>query len=310
MIFKNIFGKLILMSVPIIVMYIALYLLGYLPILSDSISLDAKLYQLKKNKVRRTDIMALGSSVGLNDLNTQIFEGNIHKSFYNFSAWQLQIEDDFSILKHYFPQCKPKYVLLTSTMHDFTLQPSTAISSALDMGDKLPALYYLKNFSSIWELGARKKLMEIYTKDHSQYSCLLFDNGGGAELHLAKQIVRNNRNWQLKIEGFPSKENGPGAFKSLASMAIFLKDKNVKFIFIQAPYCKSYINSQSLRDSVNAYFIKCKTVVEGAGGTYLNYHDFFWKTDTTMFVDLGHLNGDGAMIFTKGVTTDLKKIIN
>ena len=307
-ILKRVIGKILLLVIPVVLFYAGLYYKKYLPVLSDSISLDAKTYEISRINLKQTDVMVLGSSVALNGLNTKIFTDSIHKSYYNFAAWQLQIADDYYILKHYLAQCKPKYVILVSTMHDFTSPPNVNIPPALNLHGKLLGCAYITNFANIIELIKRKNEIDDYTKDHDRYGCLLFDKGGGVELHLNQKPFANNR-WKATIGQFPNRLETPVALDSLASMMNYLKINKVKTVFVQMPYHKLFLNTKQLRDSVSAHFKKCEAIVKNYGGIYFNYHDMFFKADNSMFGDLGHLSGAGSEVFTRKFVKDLKGVI-
>jgi len=307
MILKNFIGKILLLILPIIILYTVLFYSGYWPVLSNSISFDAKAYELNRINLKHTDILAIGSSVALNDLNTQIIKDNSSLSYYNFASWNLQIEDDYLLLKHYVFKYKPKYVMLLSTMHDFTFEPNTSLPANLDLGGQMLGYYYIKNFANLHEIIKRKNALDLSTEDNNRYDCLKFDNGGGVELQLTTLSPKRLKEY---LGDFPNKKNTPKAYQSLINLSRFLEYRQVKLIYIQAPYRKNFVTSQALNDSVNIHFARCKFIIESNGGTYLNYHDFFAPTDSVMYVDPSHLSGVGSKVFTRKVMQDLKGITN
>ena len=306
-IFKNIIGKTILLIIPIIILYTVLYYFGYLPILSDSISFDAKAYELRKLKLKQVDIIVVGSSIALNDLNSKIIKENFTQSYFNFGVWNLQIGDDYPLLKHYIIKYKPRYIILPITMHDFTSVPDASLPYNIDLGDQPLGYYYIKNFANLFEIIKRKNALDLSTKDNNRYDCLVYDNYGGVELHLTKESISAIR---LKdfIGMFPN-QNTPTAYKSLADIAVFLKKNKVKLISLQIPNSPSFVNTAQLQHNVDAHFLKCKAIVEDNGGVYLNYHDFFGAADTGMYVDPSHLSGAGSKVFTQKLVKDLKVYI-
>ena len=84
-------GRAVLIIMPVIVLYMAFFYAGYKPVLSNSISFDAKAYELNRIKLKQADIMVIGSSVALNGINTRLMKANFHQSYYNFSSWNLQV---------------------------------------------------------------------------------------------------------------------------------------------------------------------------------------------------------------------------
>ena len=300
-------GKIILLILPIPVLFVCLFYLGYLPVLSDSISFDAKAYELKRVNLKQVDMMVIGSSVALNDLNSKIITDNFPVSYYNFGVWSIQIGDDYSLLKHYVLKYKPKYVILPTTMHDFTSVPDASLPYNIDLNDQLLGYYYIKNFANLYEIIKRKSALALSRKDNNRYDCLKYDNWGGVELQLTKETISPVRLKEF-IGGFPS-QNTPAAYQNLVDMAAFLKQNQVKLILIQTPYTHSFVNTVQLQENVNVHFNKCKEIVENSGGTYLNYHDFFGINDNGMFVDPSHLSGEGSKLFTRKIISDLRAVI-
>lgn len=300
-------GRLALIILPVLILYTLLFYSGYLPVLSDSISFDAKAYELKRVNLKHTEVIVVGSSVALNDLNTKIIKENIPLSYYNFGAWSLQVDDDYKMLKHYVAKYKPRYVLFPSTMHDFSSDPDPSLPYDIDLGDQALGYYYIKNFANLNEIIKRKSALALSRKDNNRYDCLLFDDGGGVELQLTKDNISQKR-LKMDIGEFPTK-NTPDAYKSLTEMASFLKNNRVKLIFIQTPYNSYFVKTPQLKENVNAHFEKCRTIVENSGGAYLNYHDFFASADSGMFVDPSHLSGQGSKVLTRKIVKDLQGII-
>ncbi|MEP6614837.1 MAG: D-alanyl-lipoteichoic acid biosynthesis protein DltD, partial [Mucilaginibacter sp.] len=116
----------------------------------------------------------------------------------------------------------------------------------------------------------------------------------------------NHKMWDAH-DDFPTKYTQSN-YAGLDSLAGWLKQKNIKFIFVQAPIKKSYANTSYYRQRINTHFDKCRSIIENQGGIYLNYYNTAIFTDS-LFVDQYHLQNTGAIIFTKQVVADLKKVI-
>jgi hypothetical protein len=59
---------------------------------------------------------------------------------------------------------------------------------------------------------------------------------------------------------------------------------------------------------MDTHFARCRTIVEGRGGVYLNYYNPTIFTDS-LFADQYHLQDKGSVIFTEKVVADVKKIM-
>ena len=293
---------------PVIILYVLFFYSGYLPVLSDSISFDAKTYELNRIKLKKCDIMVIGSSIALNDINTRLFKDNFQLSYYNFAAWDLQVQDDYFLLKHYVLKYHPKYVVFPATMYDFTTEPDTSLPSNLDLEGQFLGYYYIKNFANIREIIKQKKALDLSAKDNNRYDCLRFDEGGGVSLQMTKEALSPVR-MKEHLDAFPTRYT-PHAYTSLSNIAAFLKKNNVKMIFLQTPYSNSYIQSQQLKNNVKAHLINCKAIVENRGGVFLNYDNLFMNNENGMFVDPIHLSLQGSMVLTRRLVQDLKIVIH
>jgi len=144
-------------TLPIIGLGAVLYFTGYLPLTSDSISFDAKVLELKKIRLKHADIIAIGSSTCLNNLNSNVISDSLSKSYYNFGAWQLQIEDLDYLVKSYVAIYKPKYVLLPSNFADFELKKDDFLPDNLNSTIDFLPIFYVENYANLRQIVERKK---------------------------------------------------------------------------------------------------------------------------------------------------------
>ena len=285
---------------------------GYKPLLTNSISFDAKILYLEEKKVGQTDLMAIGSSITLNDLSSKVIKDSIAASYFNFSCWGLQINDTKRLLISYLPKYQPKYVIICSSLPDFTTGGNLeSIENYLNTGDYFKAhfkeYFYIKNYSSFLDIVTRKQEYSKHrysTKD--DYASLNFDEYGAALLDISP-ANRSSERWN-ETGGFPTNYTNQ-QYTELTSLSQLLKDNHVSLIFIQTPIRSAYINTSYCQQIVNTHFDRCKAIVEQHGGVYLNFHDTRVFANDAMFVDQFHLSEAGAMLFTREVAGSLKKII-
>ena len=91
------------------------------PNLSNSISLNAKVLFLKNNFSRANiDILAIGSSMSLNNINSSsITKAYSDEQYLNLSSWGLTMEETFNLIKIYNKKYHPKTIIISSNYSDF-----------------------------------------------------------------------------------------------------------------------------------------------------------------------------------------------
>jgi hypothetical protein len=301
--------RLAAMVIPIIAFFTFLYLAGYRPLLTDSIGFDAKIRYVKEKKLKQIDLIAIGSSMTLNNLSSEVIKDSLNMSFFNLASWGLRIKDINHLAINYTPIYKPKYIIVVSSIADFNNDPlEVSINNYLNTSqyfkDHFEAYFYIKNFNSIAEIRSRKReLAKCLLVDTNDYSSLHFDKWGGVLLRMSKKSFSLKR-WN-DHEPFPT-QSAPSQYQALISLSSFLKDQHIKFIFVQSPIKLQYVNTLASQQAVCNHFITCKNIVERFDGIYLNFHGIKEFSNDSLFVDQYHLSSTGAKLLTKKITHSLK----
>lgn len=289
-----------------------MYQMGYYPLISTSISYDAKIFDIKQKHLVQLDIIALGSSITMNNLNSAVIKDSLNYSYYNFGAWGLQIGELNHLIGSYTEIYKPKYILLPSSFPDFVLDDNNTIPTDFSPGINWTPIYYITNYANYRDLISRKNTINYYSSTPDSYTYLGYDKYGGTSLNLTNSTRRKLIPDRLKginylINNFPDK-NTAIAYRSLDSLALFLQLHKIKLIFIQSPYEDHCLKTTQKEMAVALHFKTCKSIVEKRGGIYLNFEQPNDYPDS-LFADPLHLNLQGATIFTKKVAGKLKTII-
>jgi len=304
-------GKVAAIFVPILALFTLLYFIGYTPLLTSSISFDAKLKYIKEKQIKQTDIIAIGSSMTLNNLSSDVIKDSLSKSYFNFASWGLQINDTYDVTNDYISRYKPKCIIVVSSITDFTNNNlSSSINNYLSTSryikDNLEWYFYIKNFNSIGEIRSRKKeLAKCEALNNDDYSSLQFDEAGGILLDIPKEKISLKR-WNDHLL-FPTTYSS-SHYKALGRLSALLKNQKIQFIFVQPPIKMQYVTTLVSQQIVDHHFLKCKNIVESYGGIYLNFHGIKEFTKDSLFVDQYHLSSTGAALFTKKITHSLKDI--
>jgi len=289
--------KTLLFVLPVLVFFEAIFRLGFAPIVTDSTLFDIKMLTVQKRHIKNIKLLSMGSSINLYELDSKIMVQNFNMPYYNFASWNLQIADMKRLLTDLVKTNNPKYVIICSSFPDFISPPNDSylnyINTDYFIKNDFPELFYFKNYYSIHQI--------VWRKFHTYP--LVLDDWGGASLS-AKNI--NKDKWD-EHDIFPTKYTGEN-YKALDSLSAFLNEQNIKFIFVQVPIKKSYTNTDKSKQIIQSHFDKCRSIVEQHNGIYLNYYNTTIFTDS-LFIDQYHLQDAGAVILTKEIVGDLKKII-
>jgi len=286
-------------ALPVFILFEILFRLGFAPIVTSSELFDAKMRHIKMRHIKHVNLMAIGSSITLYELKSGIVAQNLDSSYYNFASWGIQITDMKRMLASFVPEYRPRYVIMCASLGEFMSPPNDTYLNYTDAPklarNYLPEFFYLKNYNSIHQIIWRK---------YFEYP-INFDAWGGASLTVRPKD--GNHKTPEPPDMFPTKYTKSN-YTALDSLAASLKQKNIKFIYIQAPIKKLDTGSAYYQQRLNAHFNKCRSIIENHGGTYLNYYNTTIFTDT-LFADQYHLQNAGAIIFTKEVVADLKNVI-
>jgi hypothetical protein len=296
---------------PILVIFELLMRAGYVPLLTNSISFDAKVHYIQKRNVGPTNVMIIGSSITLNNFSSAVIKDSLKTSFFNFSCWGLQINDTRQLIINYLPKYKPKYIIICSSTPDFTTDGNTeSITNYLTANNYLKEhfkeYFYIRNYSSLLDIVTRKREMAKHDHGNDDYASLNFDEHGSVLLNISPKNILPER-WNEQ-GGFPTTHTDK-QYAELTALSKLLKQRDIKLIFIQSPIRKAYVSTLRSQQVVNSHFKTCKKIIENNGGIYLNLHDTNIFANDTMFVDQFHLSVAGATLFTQLAMHQLKKAV-
>lgn len=294
--------KCVLFGIPILIVFFLLYRVGLTPTVTDSALFDYKMFEIRKQGIKDVSIMAMGSSNPLYTLNSELLTRHFHQSYYNFASWRLQMSDTKDQLEVFVAEHHPRYVIITSSIGDFRrgLDSDPSYHNYFRMPllarDRLPQLFYLTNYTSIYELLHRK---------HFNRGRMDLDPWGGIPMTIQPKD-RDPKAWDERWE-FPTAYTSL-QYRELDSLADLLHSKHIKLIFVQSPIRAAYANTAALRQMLAAHFDTCRSVLTRHDAVYLNYYDTTIFTDS-LFIDQFHLQAAGGKVFTKRLITDLDTII-
>jgi hypothetical protein len=289
-----VFGTLCLLAVAAFVFRYRAYVPA--PRLTTNISLNAKLHLLKQRLDDRVDVLALGSSMTLNNLSSDaVLEALGDSSYLNMGAWGTDIRQSLRLARMIVPQVRPRVVLMVSNMGDFS-----GIAERFPM-DSTRIVNYLTKWS---EVGAylrirdggyylrQMELNAVRMNDLANYERLVFDRYGGVELEIPPDRIDQARYNKTPPE---REELVDDQYEALGALAHYLHERGVRFILLRSPYRDGLRNAHV--DSTLAWHgARLRRIVEVEGGTVCDVNDRSWPD--SLFCDYGHMNALGAYRFS------------
>jgi hypothetical protein len=302
--------RLFTICVCVVFLFVILYKYGYSPIYTDSMTFDLKADHVEEHALDQIDVIAIGSSITLYNLDSKtLLEGKKY-TYYNFASWGLQMIDIEMILRNRLRQYHPKYVIMCSNITDFQAPANRTYPEFFDTELPLikrfkPALYYF-NYHSVFDLIIRKRHVTQITTDFDHEYSMRLDNYGGASLNVPKENL--GEKYYTAVKTFPTSFTAEN-YEALRKICVLLNKMNIKPIFVQSPTGSRYMKTSNASEIFNTHQRKCKWIIEKHGGIYLNFHNPTIFSDN-LFVDQFHLQRTGAIVLTKKVVGAISGILN
>lgn len=296
---KKIFLLGFLLLVLLYLMVVVLKLFDQSPVFTTSISFDAKMIFLQKKGIINTDLMAIGSSITLDNVNSDIIVSSIRgQSYLNFAAWAVKMTDLNYLLKYYIPKYKPKCILIASALFDFESNLDSIVypkyyEFSMFLSNQFDAYFYFKN-RQIDAIIERNYNLHLYRTLLDNYDNLSFDEYGGVQLNVPKENIDPYR-WNKKLKKLNEEQ-----FEALQNFIEYISAEKVKLVFIQSPVKKGYYDILSDKNELYNVFSRIKNIVTSKNNIYLNLYDENKYIDSS-FCDANHMNSGASKYFTQEI---------
>ena len=205
------------------------------PRITSSISLNEKIAWAKKRPPETCDVIILGSSVALNNIDGNKISKKFHPTT-NLAAWGLSVRDSASFMKIFLESCKPKQIVYLFSYGDFMSRPSIANWSEVHdfLKSKDLNLFYLKNLDIPYYINGYFDIKKSHTSTNLMYESLNFDESGSV-LYEVDKFKINQKRWMGHDSLGVIKEalvlDNLQAFQDMANMA---KVNDIKFYAVTA----------------------------------------------------------------------------
>jgi len=275
------------------------------PNLTPSYSFNDKMQFARKKKA---DIIAVGSSMSLDNLNSDVIIKNFKTgSYLNLSSWGLSTKDIFSIIKIYSSIHKPSTIIVASNYIDFQstdkefnhkelsnyLEGTT--SKLNDFFLNFDVDYYFRFFVYHKFTTTDSKC----TSGNTFYESMIYDRYGGISFD-PHNFKIDKEIWN-KIDISNLREV---SYYYLDSISSFCSQNKIKLLFFQTP-----MREGIYRNLNKAWLLKhisrVKTIILKNNHTFIDGNDRLWPD--SLYIDPLHFNANGAREFTEYCFDKMKK---
>ncbi len=274
--------------------------------LSNSYSFNEKM-QFLKSKQEHSEVMAIGSSMSLNNLHSQtVVEKLGTTSFVNTASWGVNMEETFFLLKIVEEVYQPKTVILSSSLVDFMKSKKVFRYELIEgyLKRSKPGFYYywitfdLKYFTNNFIFAKTTR------SDPDNLEYLGFDEFGGVNFE-SNQFKINKLRWEDRIVDRYEFEGEQ--YNYLDSISTFCKNKNIKLLFSQGPIRKGILSSYDDKEQqiLFNHVDRVKRIISKHGNYFVDAANTEWHD--SLFFDNTHLSSKGAEIYTEFSFDHLQK---
>lgn len=263
------------------------------PPFTGSISFDEKAVWLSKRLQEPCDILAVGSSMTVNNLDSEVFASH---HFLNASSWGMKIQQTDYFLEHLLAILSPKVVLVVTAPIDFERDYR---GRAIYDADKLQRFFRTGDlFRSHLDYLSAKYLLESIGPVHRDrygrgtYYSLDFDEGGSVPLDLMDEgFERLDDRWFKPIAQEEAVDEAN--YEALTALATRCRERGILFALIQPPIREDILTEKDRLFLTEKHWPRLASLCAREEALFQNYHGELALTETD-FADSTHLNRQGA----------------
>lgn len=275
------------------------------PRYTGNVALNEQVYRIAQLPKGSTDILAVGSSMTLNNLaSTPVTEHFGSAAYVNSGAWGMGIMESIVIIPDLVDRLGPSTILMVTNLMD--MKPG----SALNESERLAVQRCLEEGGSMWDYFRywdapwflrQMDLNRIRFSDPGNYEFLGFDDHGAATLEVpADRILRSRYD-----EKPPSaKDLDEMAYALLEKVSLWSREEGIDLIVMQSPYRKGLLTG-SLRELNKQHAARMKEILRASGHQFVDGNALEWPD--SLFNDASHLDRAGAHAFTAWALQQLKQ---
>ncbi len=279
------------------------------PPFTGSISFDEKAVWLAKHLDDPCEVLAIGSSMTVNNLDSAVFSG---RHLINASSWGMKIQHIDYFLETLLEYVSPKAVLVVTAPTDFerdfrgpALFDRARLKRFFDSRDLFRS--HVELLSVEYLIGAIPEIRRDRV-GRSTYFALDFDAGGGVPLDLVSEGFER---WPDRWEKPVAREEGmdEANYESLAAMARRCRDRGLPLVVVQAPIREDVLTERDRAFLLGRHWLRLAQICRDSGAGFHNFHGRLALAETD-FADSTHLNRAGARELSKRIVPLLDEVIS
>lgn len=280
--------------IPILGLYLLLTSQEIQPLLTDSISFDAKAQIMREMPESHIDVLGVGSSIALNNLGSKALHEYLgdEYTYFNAASWGLTMREVRTMLPGLLKKYQPKVILLASGPMDFEASKINVCSekefSRYILGD-YDFYYYLRN-TDLFTMLQRSKQKQDLTLHASltDRQHLLFDDWGGINLVTSRENFHHHRFDKSLI-----KITEDFQYEQLEELLEIVQTAGSKLIFTSTPMKKvPNCVTPACQNFIKKHHQRVREIVEKNQQIYLDLHSTHQFPDS-LFCDESHLVYEG-----------------
>jgi len=275
------------------------------PALSGNVCFDEKVRFLRNNPSKECDVLVIGSSMALNNIDSEAMLKQLPEGtrLLNAGAWNMKIGQTRALLECLLRVYHPRSIIFLCGPMDFYL---TEFPS--DFFDAEEVTNFI-NGSSYWvPVLLRHFDLQYYVQrsfsivqdrsSRNEYLSLMFDRWGSIPLKISFPNI-NWRRWNLKVE---LEKVDPTQYDEMARVADLVRNGGMNLICIQSPMRRGSVPVDATA-AMDEHWRHIERIL-GSRGFHLRNHSAIGLSDE-YFADYSHLNDQGAPIFSEIVGREL-----
>ena len=275
------------------------------PMFTGRLSVDEKIRFVRINHPIKADLVVMGSSTGLNNISSEVIfdRREIGKSYFNYSAWGLNISQMLDLWHFFGKLYTPKVIILYITVFDFRSHEKIVLNendlrNYVEGGASFP--YYFKYHKT--GLGERMRTVGRKRRTKVGWDSLKYDAGGGASFNIPEEKFEQN-DWPDRLTEDYFVEEQYGVLNKM--LKIFNED-NIYAVIVQGPLREQYSESNEKYAFLKKHWERVEAIAEENDMLFLNMHGLFYP-DESLFPDTIHLNREGAQRLTKELLRQMEE---
>ena len=261
------------------------------PMITNSDGYNDKLL-FARNK--QADIVAIGSSMSLNNINsdeiTHYFKSD---SYLNLSSWGMTPKDVFYLMETYASIHKPKAFIINGSLEDLEQEDKKVDYAALKkyLTTTQTVSYYIKNSNLIYYA----KNFPSYNRSkafRNIYESLVYDKYGGVPID-STGLVRSTAKWEYA----PKNAGDRRQYDYLDSLSTYCKRQNLSLIYFESPVREGLAVNKEVESAFLLHNSKVEKILTKNGQVFVRSNTQSWPDN--FYIDGLHMNEAGAALYTR-----------